>query len=778
MKNWETITSQLSSYPVRRACSGQRLIPVYLFVLVLLFTPVASWGQTISSDLPWRIFADNVSYDKNTQLFNATGHVKLVQGDRIITADSIQYSTKKLTAQASGHVVVKAGKDTVAGDRMDLDLSNETGTIYNGRAFFQARHFHITGSQIQKTGPHTYSAEKASITSCDGDSPDWKITGRDVNVAMEGYATAWHTTLWIKNLPVFYTPFLVVPIKRNRETGFLPPELAISDSRNGFEYTQPFFWAISPSTDATLYWQYLENRGNKWGAEFRYVLDPRSRGTIMFDYLDDRQVDDGTGDSSDRWGYTHDDQTRPNRERYWFRMKHDQQTLPWGLTAKIDLDIVSDQDYLLEFKNGLTGFNTTDEYFFDTFGRDLDDFNETIRRNIINISRTWSRFRLNTGATWYDDVIRRQFSDEDPTIQQLPWVTFNGSKQEIFSTPLFYTIDTHYIHYFRKDSDASSDITRLHEAEWYPRIFLPLRAGRYFTIEPSAGWRYNYWYVSETDNKDKNQKTSIHRNMYDIGGKFSSEVYRVYQIGGNRIEKIKHAIRPQISYNFTPDISQDDLPRFSPVKPIEKNNTITYTLLSSFTSKLKQTGRKGQSARTDMPVSAGKYDYREFLRLFLSQSYDFNEASDNKDDPRPLSPIFGEIRFMPSPYLWAKADMKYDTYDNDYLQKNVEAIIRDRRGDRLQASYRIQGDQQEHLKLYLYALVTRRLSAHAEYERDMITKEDVKRALGWQYRADCWTFSLDYIEEAENTRYAFSISLHGLGSIHQGIGGHTTVGGY
>ena len=41
----------------------------------------------------------------------------------------------------------------------------------------------------------------------------------------------------------------------------------------------------------------------------------------MGDYLRDRQVDNGLGNSTTDWGYTGDDYLRPNEDRYWFRMK-------------------------------------------------------------------------------------------------------------------------------------------------------------------------------------------------------------------------------------------------------------------------------------------------------------------------------------------------------------------------------------------------------------------------------------------------------------------------
>ena len=65
--------------------------------------------------------------------------------------------------------------------------------------------------------------------------------------------------------------------------------------------------------------------------------------------LDDRKVDDGEGNSSKDWGYTNDNYLRPNKDRYWFRMKNNQ-TLPLQFKSQIDLDIVSDQPVLIRIE--------------------------------------------------------------------------------------------------------------------------------------------------------------------------------------------------------------------------------------------------------------------------------------------------------------------------------------------------------------------------------------------------------------------------------------------
>lgn len=73
-------------------------------------------------------------------------------------------------------------------------------------------------------------------------------------------------------------------------------------------------------------------------------------------------------------------------------MKHNQDLFS-GLSAKIDLDVVSDQDYLHEFKSGYDGFLYTRDYFRDTFGREINDETETVvRQNRLNLNRSWDNY--------------------------------------------------------------------------------------------------------------------------------------------------------------------------------------------------------------------------------------------------------------------------------------------------------------------------------------------------------------------------------------------------
>ena len=253
----------------------------------------------------------------------------------------------------------------------------------------------------------------------------------------------------------------------------------------------------------------------------------------MFDVLDDSKVDDGQGNSSNDWGYGGDKYLRPNQDRYWFRMKHDQQ-LPEGFFARLDLDIVSDQDYLREFKSSFGGFNDSDEYFLGEFGRDLDEYNDPVRVNSLNVSKYWNLYSLNAEARWYDDVNKRRHSDTDDTLQKLPYVSFAGLRQPVLGSPFVFDLESEYTYFFREDSFTG------HRADIAPRLYLPLRFLEVLAVEPSVGVRETIWYIDDWDDyKDEKRKIVQPR----IAGRAARFIHRVGPVlqGGFRNNRQRQA---------------------------------------------------------------------------------------------------------------------------------------------------------------------------------------------------------------------------------------------
>ena len=427
-----------------------------------------------------------------------------------------------------------------------------------------------------------------------------------MDVTVEGYGFVNHAALRVKQVPVLYSPFLAFPVKLKRQTGLLAPQIGSSD-RKGFEYTQPFFWAISDSADATFYANLMSRRGEKFGVEYRYVFSEDSKGAMLFDFLDDQKVDDGAGSSGNDYGYDDDKVLRPNSDRYWFRMKHDH----WfddHTVAKLDLDIVSDQDYLQEFKNGYTGFHDTEDFFYRFLNRELDDYNDPVRKNQFIFNKLWPGYSLNAAVVWWDDVIARRQSNIDGTAQQLPVLTFERYKQSLFNSPLYLGLESRYNYFYREDG------TEGHRFDVYPRVYLPMRIKNMLTIEPSMGFRQTIWHVDTYDGDDRGRDQTPHRELYDVRLELFSEIYNVFQSPLNSGDKIKHSIRFQTDYEYIPEYNQEEYPVFDAIDReynqeeypvidaidrIAGRNLITYSVTNTFT---RRTTRKDHSFTTSLPV--------------------------------------------------------------------------------------------------------------------------------------------------------------------------------
>ncbi|MGD9228782.1 MAG: hypothetical protein PVF26_19915, partial [Desulfobacterales bacterium] len=144
---------------------------------------------------PWLLEADEVTYDRRLDLYKARGNVKISKADKQLTADLIRFDHKTMRAYAQGNVVLTVGQDILTGSLLEIDLDQQVGSIEDAYLFLEENNFHITGHKIQKTGKNTYRIDAATLTTCDGDKPDWKITGKDIKIKDDGSGAAKHATL-------------------------------------------------------------------------------------------------------------------------------------------------------------------------------------------------------------------------------------------------------------------------------------------------------------------------------------------------------------------------------------------------------------------------------------------------------------------------------------------------------------------------------------------------------------------------------------------------------
>jgi LPS-assembly protein len=406
----------------------------------------------------------------------------------------------------------------------------------------------------------------------------------------------------------------------------------------------------------------------------------------------------------------------------------------------------------------------------NTFGRDLDTYDETVRTNRLNINKIWPRYALNGDLVWNDNVIARRWLKTNNTLQQLPDIQFNAAKQQILNSGLYWDLDSEYDYFYRQDGD------RGHRLDVYPRAYLPLRWQHYLSFEPSVGLRQTVWQMDRYAYNTLDRTS--YREIYDLELDLSTELSKIMKFPLASVDRIRHSIKPEVIYTYIPNQDQSDLPYFTGLDRIEAQNLITYSLTNTFTSRWAKTVPPRRERRgTERPGSVKKpedrlltqspvpqlYNYHRFCRFYLEQTYDIAAARD--DQSHPFSDIYGELELALSRYLALDADASYDPYGSRFSSHNVGATINDNRGDQLTVEHRYTLDLNESIRSTASFRMTDRLTLKGEYERNILDEKDIVKGAGFIYTAQCWSVGVRYAVEGQDKRFGFLINLAGLGGV-------------
>lgn len=281
--------------------------------------------------------------DSTKQTIELTGDVKVIYAQQFISCDHAIIDRKAETVTADGNLVISSTQAYIEGDSAIMSYKDNTGTIING--FVKSGPVIFEGKIVKKTGPQTYDAETASFTACTTCPTAWTFSGSRIEAEIGGYAYIKHAQLRVANFPTLWLPYLIVPLKSQRQTGLLIPTIDYNDN-GGTALGSSFFWAPSRSQDATFGIKYYTKRSFKGLLNYRYVLSPTSHGELSTAAIHDN-VFSGTPELNGQ-------NPGPKVNRYFLSYYHNYD-LPDGFNQKLKLNYVSDLLYPKDFPEEIAG---------------------------------------------------------------------------------------------------------------------------------------------------------------------------------------------------------------------------------------------------------------------------------------------------------------------------------------------------------------------------------------------------------------------------------------
>ncbi|MGV8919079.1 MAG: LPS-assembly protein LptD [Pseudomonas sp.] len=517
--------------------------------------------KTKMSDAPMFVGAKASRYEQEAQTATLAGDVVLRQGSMQVQADEASLQQAENHGELNGNVRLRQNGALIVGDHAEIQLDTGEAKIDNAEYVMHKNNVRGSALYAKRAENAIIRLRDGTYTTCEPSSNAWELKGNNITLnPATGFGTATNATLRVKDIPIFYTPYIYFPIDDRRQSGFLAPSIG-SGSKTGFTTLTPYYFNLAPDYDATLYPRLMAKRGLLMEGEFRY-LTKTSEGQIGGGYLNDQDND-------------RDLQTDSKDTRWMINLQH-KGGLDSRLSTQVDYTKISDPYYFQDLQTGVLGVENRDylnqqastTWRGDTFNARLNvqAYQLATVSDITPYNRL-PQLTINGSLPYHPGGLDFAYETEavrfERSLQTGNYLDKDGGPQNpdgTFGTP---RLDTNVFGLARANGD------RLNLA---PSMSLPMVA-TYGFVTPKLKYVYTK-YDLDLGNTGKAQIAAADTGPDFISGRFNSSQDRAVPIfsvdSGLYFDRntqwfgkdYRQTLEPRLFYLYVPDKNQEDIPIF------------------------------------------------------------------------------------------------------------------------------------------------------------------------------------------------------------------------
>ncbi|TEW54404.1 LPS assembly protein LptD [Psychromonas sp. RZ22] len=639
------------------------------------------------------------------------GDVNLTQGDKSLTSDSLTYDRNTEEAYASGNAKFVNGQMTLFADQVETNLKTNESYLYHTEYQFHGQGGRGDADRIYDNGQDVYELNSSSYTACPPEDTTWRIDSSTLYIDnVEEMGTAYNAVLRIKDVPVFYFPYISYPLTDKRKTGLLFPSYKLS-SVNGTTVDQPLYINIAPNQDATITPTYMENRGTLLATDYRYLFDAGT-GNIHGEYLSDDRIRDDS--------------------RYLFHFNH-------------NVNFAQDWNFNADYSR------VSDQYYFS----DIDTDYGTRSDNQLLQTAKLSYSQVN----WNSEVEVRDFQILGTTnlpYSVLPKVAFSAYQ------PLGWkSLQFDWYSEVTKFGNADKDVytgTRVHLE---PKLSLPLYYNSMF-VDTELKYMVSYYQqdLGNTSNNTNIDNLDETATRYLPSFKIHSGINleRDFSLFDN---DYRQTLVPQVQYLYVPYTDQTDIGlydttslqqdyyglfrdnRYSGYDRIADANQITVGLSSSFLN---------PQGKEKLRFAVGQNYYLSQSKTTLDMTSSTSSSTDTQEVSR--SSVIGEFDVNFEDDYFFHAGMEWSSDNNIIQRANSTIEKRWAYNTFMQVNYRYYREDED-AKWYevvnqvgskINWSINTQWTTFASYYYDIKYENTFERIVGVKYQSCCWAVGLTYDE--------------------------------
>ncbi|MBD3299688.1 MAG: hypothetical protein GF341_13610, partial [candidate division Zixibacteria bacterium] len=274
-------------------------------------------------------------------------------------------------------------EQVVAGDTLTYDIDSRRGRIWGSKTEFEGGYYR--GEDFRKFTDEVFFVSEGVYTTCELDDPHFGFESKDMVVIRDDKVIARPVVMRIGELPTFYLPYYVFPIRRGRHSGFLPLRFGNFEQGNRFISNVGYYWAASDYFDIEGAFDFNEETGILLRTGINYALRYKFNGSVNASYARETRLRN----------------TGRTRRTIWRLQGNHQQTLSETASLSGNMNFLSDKSYY-------------DDYVYNP-----DDRRNRTLTSQLNLSKRFSKASLSVGLRATENL------DTENRTRQLPQASLN-----------------------------------------------------------------------------------------------------------------------------------------------------------------------------------------------------------------------------------------------------------------------------------------------------------------------------------------------------------------
>ena len=638
-----------------------------------------------------------------------TGNVIIERHKLRLLADEVSHNKDTQQIELIGNVHADTENLSLSANRGWFNLRNHTGELIDSQYFVPGSQFSGKTPLFSVTDQEKTILVDTQFSSCPPERPDWYLDMAWLELDHpSSTGTAKNAVLWVKDIPVFYLPWIQFPLGEERRSGLLMPSFG-SSSSSGYEISVPWYWNIAANHDAVLTPSNISRRGQMLTTNYRYLTN-NSNGTIDAEYLSK-------------------DQLFNEKERYLISLKNNTK-LSNNLNLSVLLNDASDTQYLNDLSSSLSLSNTTHL-----------ERNASLRYNQEN----WN---VNVLAQSFQ-TIDNSLAESSRPYRRLPQITINAKDTiaEFADNQLSAELKSEWVN-FEHEADNKPQGSRLH---LNPSFSLPLQTNAWF-LKPTIGLMHTQY---DTTDNSGNSAQLDNRSLRTFS--LDSGLFLQRDINNNSMIQ---TLEPRLFYLNIPYKNQSSIPLFD-------TSTQDFSFASLFReNRFNGTDRIGDANQITMALSSrilDKENGHELMNLNIGRIYYFDEQqvflnNTVTNTSGKTSDIITE--FNSNIDNWrARATLQWNSNTKESDKRNLQLSYAASDKAVFNIGYRFfrdindESNNTEQTDLSFAWPITNNYSLLSRWNYSLTEERDIETIIGLEYESCCWALRLvsqRYLNDTSN----------------------------